>query len=80
MIRVLNIVETIGFGGVERRRLSLAKLLDKSKYELKIICTKTEGNFAKEIRKQGVEVIEIGLLNHPFQYQQHQKVIEVINQ
>ena len=30
MIRVLNILETIGSGGVERRRLSLAKHLDKT--------------------------------------------------
>lgn len=80
MIRVLNIVETIGFGGVERRRLSLAKLLDKTRFELKIICTKTEGNFADEIRKQGVEVIEIGLLHHPFEWKQHQKVLQIIKE
>lgn len=80
MIRVLNIVETIGFGGVERRRLSLAKLLDKTRFELKIICTKTEGNFADEIRKQGVEVFEIGLLNHPFEWKQHQKVLQIIKE
>lgn len=79
MIRVLNILETIGYGGVERRRLSLAKLLDKSTFELKIICTKTEGGFADEIRKQGVEVIEIGLLHHPFEMQQHKKVMQIIN-
>ena len=30
MIRVLNIVDTINSGGVERRRLSMAKLLDKT--------------------------------------------------
>ena len=29
MIRVLNIIDTMGSGGVERRRLSMAKLLDK---------------------------------------------------
>lgn len=73
-------METIGFGGVERRRLSLAKLLDKTRFELKIICTKTEGNFADEIRKQGVEVIEIGLLHHPFEWKQHQKVLQIIKE
>lgn len=78
MIRVLNIQETIGSGGVERRRLSLAKLLDKQKFELKIICTKTEGPTADEIRANGVEVIPIGLLNTPFQLSQHKIVMKII--
>ncbi|MGX7668080.1 glycosyltransferase [Flavobacterium pedocola] len=78
MIRVLNIVETIGYGGVERRRLSMAKLLDKSRFELKIICTKTEGNFADEIRAQGVEVIEVGILKQPFDFKHHEKVKAII--
>lgn len=79
MIRVLNILETISSGGVERRRLSLAKLLDKSKFELKIICTKAEGNIADEIREEGVEVIPIGLLNHTFEWSQYQKVQKIID-
>lgn len=78
MIRVLNIQETIGSGGVERRRLSLAKLLDKQKFVLKIICTKTEGPTADEIRANGVEVIPIGLLSSPFQISQHRKVMKII--
>ncbi len=80
MIRVLNIIDTIGSGGVERRRLSMAKLLDKSKYELKIICTNTKGGIADEIRKYGVEVIEIGDLKSFLDFKQHQKVIAIINQ
>jgi len=78
MIKVLNIQETIGSGGVERRRLSLAKLLDKQKFELRIICTKTEGPIAEEIRANGVEVIPIGLVNSPFQISQHKKVMRII--
>jgi glycosyltransferase involved in cell wall biosynthesis len=78
MIRVLNIIETISSGGVERRRLSLAKLLDRSQFELKIICTNIYGDFADEIRKQGVEVIEIGPLKSFLDYKQHQKVMKVI--
>jgi glycosyltransferase involved in cell wall biosynthesis len=79
MIRVLNIIETISSGGVERRRLSMAKLLDKSKFELKIICTNIYGDFADEIRKEGVEVIEIGPLKSFRDTKQHQKVMKVIN-
>lgn len=80
MIRVLNILDTVGSGGVERRRLSMAKLLDKSKFELKIICTNTKGGIADEIRKQGVEIVAIGDLKSPFDYKQHQKVIQIIKE
>lgn len=80
MIRVLNILDTINSGGVERRRLSLAKYLDKSKFELKIICTNTVGDFPKEFEKYGVEIFEIGNLKSIFDYKQHLKVIKIINQ
>jgi glycosyltransferase involved in cell wall biosynthesis len=79
MIRVLNILDTVGSGGVERRRLSLAKLLDKSKFELKIICTNTKGGIADEIRKQGVEIEAIGDLKSPFDYKQHHKIMKIID-
>ena len=79
MIRVLNIVDTINSGGVERRRLSMAKLLDKSKFELKIICTNAVGDFPDEFKKHGVELFEIGDLKSIFDFKQHQKVCKIIN-
>jgi len=80
MIRVLNIQESITFGGVERRRLSLSKLLDKSKFELKIVCTHYRGGIVEEIRANNVEVIAIGKLTSPFDYKQHQKVLKIIKE
>lgn len=79
MIRVLTILETIGSGGVERRRLSLAKLLDKTEFELKIICTHIVGDIANEIEQQGTEVISIGNFDSPFHYKQHKKVQKIID-
>jgi len=79
MIRVLNIVDTINSGGVERRRLSMAKLLDKSKFELKIICTNAVGDFPEEFKKHGVELFEIGDLKSIFDFKQHRKVCKIIN-
>ncbi|ESU23547.1 hypothetical protein FSS13T_22750 [Flavobacterium saliperosum S13] len=73
-------MDTVGSGGVERRRLSMAKLLDKSRFELKIICTNTKGGIADEIRALGVEVIVIGDLNSPFDYKQFQKVNRIITE
>jgi glycosyltransferase involved in cell wall biosynthesis len=80
MIRVLNIIDTMGSGGVERRRLSLAKLLDKSKFELKIICTNTVGSFPDEFKKYNVEIIQIGDLKSFLDVKQHKKVIKIINE
>jgi glycosyltransferase involved in cell wall biosynthesis len=80
MIRVLNIIDTMGSGGVERRRLSLAKLLDKSKFELKIICTNAVGSFPDEFKKYNVEIIQIGDLQSFLDIKQHKKVIKIINE
>lgn len=77
-IKILHIQETIGSGGVERLRLSLAKLLDKNKFEQKIICTVAVGNIADEIKKEGIEIIPIGLLTSVFQRKQHKKVQKII--
>jgi L-malate glycosyltransferase len=79
MIRVLHVLETIGSGGVERRRLSIAKLLDKSKFELKIVCTNAYGEFPEEFKRQGVEVIPIGSLKSMFDFNQHKKVMKIID-
>lgn len=79
-IKILHIQETIGSGGVERRRLSLAKHLDKSVFEQKFICTNTLGNIPGEIKKEGWEVIPIGLLSSPLQWSQHKKVQKIIKE
>ena len=79
MIRILHIQETMGSGGVERLRLSLSKLLDKDKYELKIICTHTGGSIKEEIEKEGTEVIAIGQFKGIFDYKKHREVQKIIN-
>ncbi len=79
MIRVLQIIDTMGSGGVERRRLSMAKLLDKSKFELRIICTNAVGNLKDEFTELGVEVNVIGDLKSFYDIKQHRKVIAIIN-
>ncbi len=79
MIRVLNILDTIMSGGVERRRLSMAKLLDHSQFEMKIICTNAVGPFPKEFAQYGVEIIEIGDLISFINFKQHKKVMKIID-
>lgn len=79
-LKILHIQETIASGGVERTRLSLAKMLDKNQFEQKIICSQASGTIADEIRAEGVEVIPIGILKSPFHWSQHKKVQKIIDQ
>lgn len=58
---------------VERRRLSLAKHLDRQRFDQKFICTNASGNIPDEIRAEGFEVIPIGQLKSPFDGKQHRK-------
>lgn len=80
MIRVLNIVESITYGGVERRRLSLAKMLNKEEFELKIICTHYRGEIPERIKDCGVEVIAVGKLKNSFDWEKHKKVIAIVKE
>ncbi|TRX37061.1 glycosyltransferase [Flavobacterium restrictum] len=79
MIRVLHIIETIMSGGVERTRLSIAKLMDNSQFELKIICTHAVGSLPIEFAALGIEIIEIGDLKSVFDIKQHKKVMRIID-
>ncbi|UFK97095.1 glycosyltransferase [Kaistella faecalis] len=79
-IKVLHVQETIGSGGVERTRLTLAKHLDKNLFDQKFVCTIAAGNIPEEISAEGFEVISIGQLKSPFQWMQHQKVQRIIEE
>lgn len=79
-IKILHIQETIGSGGVERLRLSLAKHLDKNIFDQKFVCTDVAGNIPDEIRAEGFEVIPIGVLKSPFDWKQHKKVQKIIDE
>lgn len=79
-IKILHIQETIGYGGVERRRLSLAKHLDKCLFEQKFVCTFEKGVIPEEIRKEGWELISIGKFKNPFHWSQHKKIQQIIDE
>lgn len=79
-LKILHIQETIGSGGVERIKLSLAKHLDKNLFDQKFVCTHSSGNIPDEIRAEGFEVIPIGQLKSPFQWSQHKKVQKIIEE
>lgn len=59
-LRVLHCLPWIAGGGVERRRLMLARFLDRSRYQQRIVVRSCMGTVAKRLRDEGVEVIELG--------------------
>lgn len=77
--RILHILESIDSGGVERRRLSMTKLLDKEKFEIKIVCSKASSKVADEIINNDVEIFEVGQLKSPFNLSVHIKVLKIVN-
>lgn len=80
MIRVLHIMSTVIGGGVERRRLSLAKAFKGTKFQLKLVSTFKSGSIAEQIEENGVEIIEVGDFTGPFDWAAHKKVQKVIDE
>ncbi len=79
MIRVLHIMSTVTGGGVERRRLSLAKAFKGSNFQMKLVGTFKSGAIAEQIEENGVEIIEIGDFNGPFHWEKHRKIQKIID-
>ena len=79
MIRVLHIMSTITGGGVERRRLSLAKAFKGSNFQMKLAGTFKGGAIAEQIEENGVEIIEVGDFNGPFHWEKHRKIQKIID-
>jgi glycosyltransferase involved in cell wall biosynthesis len=77
-IKILYVQETVGRGGVEKRKLAVAKLLDKSKYDIKLICTVANVEMIKEFENEGVEIIKIGKLKNLLHFAKYKKVLKVI--
>lgn len=72
-IRVAHCLETIGSGGVEQTRLSLARLLPRDRYDQIIICTKAIGALPEQFEQAGCPVIQVGVLRYPLDPRSHRR-------
>jgi len=79
MLRVLHIMSTVIGGGVERRRLSLAKAFKGTDFQMKLVGTFKSGAIAEQIEENGVEIIEVGDFNGPFHWEKHKKIQKIID-
>ncbi|MBA5628934.1 glycosyltransferase family 4 protein [Moheibacter sp. BDHS18] len=73
-------MSTVTGGGVERRRLSLAKAFKGTEFEMKLVGTFKGGAIAEQIEENGVEIIEVGDFNGPFHWEKHRKIQKIIDE
>jgi glycosyltransferase involved in cell wall biosynthesis len=78
MIRVLHCIETIGYGGVEQRRLLLAKYLDRERYSQFMLCSNVKAQFDQKLAQHGMPVYAIGSLRHVLHLTYYIKLIQVV--
>jgi glycosyltransferase involved in cell wall biosynthesis len=72
-------MSTVIGGGVERRRLSLAKAFKGTDFQMKLVGTFKSGAIAEQIEENGVEIIEVGDFNGPFHWEKHKKIQKIID-
>jgi len=76
-IRILHTLCRIYSGGVEQRRLVLAKGLPKDQYEHVIITQEASGSLPDKLRAEGWIIHEIGLASHILNPSWHQKAYQI---
>ena len=59
-MRILHILPWITSGGVEKRRLLLARHLDRRRYEQRIVCMEGRDALMEQIRASGVPITVLG--------------------
>jgi L-malate glycosyltransferase len=76
--RILHCVETIGSGGVEQRKLLLARGLVASRYDQALICTKAIGALPQQFKDAGVTIHEVGDFQGILNPSPYRKAYEII--
>lgn len=61
-LRVLHVITTLPVGGAERVILNTVSLLDPARFESVVCCIMQEGALAEEVRRRGVPVIALNLM------------------
>jgi L-malate glycosyltransferase len=77
-IKVLHCLETIGPGGVEQRRLSMARYLNAEHYQQALTCSKVIGDFDKRLLENKVAVTQLGVMGSPFNFSYYKKLFAAV--
>jgi glycosyltransferase involved in cell wall biosynthesis len=77
-IRILHCLETIGPGGVEQRRLSIARYLNHDQFDQVLTCSKVIGSFDRKLIQAGTPVKVIGVLGSLFNFGYYKRLIKEV--
>ncbi|WP_421710966.1 glycosyltransferase [Alcanivorax sp.] len=79
-IRVLHSLESVSSGGVEQRRLSLARHLDPQIYEQQLICTKAIKSLPTQFEEAGCKITEVGAFRSILDLPRYKSALRVIRE
>jgi glycosyltransferase involved in cell wall biosynthesis len=79
-LRILHCLETVGSGGVEQRRLTLARQLDKDQFEQALMCTKAIDALPEQFVKAGCPLVEIGVFRGIFDRVRYMNALNFIRE
>ncbi|KPV39768.1 glycosyl transferase family 1 [Thiohalorhabdus denitrificans] len=74
----MHCLETVGSGGVEQTRLSLAKRLDPDRYEQRLVCTKAIGGLPDQFEQAGCSITEVGKFRGIFDRRPYREAFRIV--
>ena len=77
-IRVLHCLEKVDSGGVEQRRLILARQLDGTHYEQALVCTDAEGALPARFAEAGCPLHTVGEFRGVLDREPYRRTLEVV--
>lgn len=79
-IRVLHCLETVGPGGVEQRRLLLAKQLDTKEFTQAVICTQAIGGLPEQFERLQCPLHEIGVFRYIGDQERYRRAFRIVEE
>jgi glycosyltransferase involved in cell wall biosynthesis len=79
-LRILHCLETVGSGGVEQRRLTLARKLDATRYEQALVCTKAIGGLPSQYAEAACPIHEVGVFRGIHDRAPYRRALNIVRQ
>lgn len=79
-IRILHCLETVGSGGVEQRRLTLARQLDGARYEQSLVCTQAMGALPARFAEAGCPLHTVGVFRGVLDREPYRRALRVVRE
>lgn len=77
-LRVLHCLQTVGSGGVEQRRLTLARQLDVTRYEQAIVCTQAIGGLPPQFAEVDCPIHAVGVFSNIYDLGPYRRALNIV--